>query len=147
MHLAFDTAGNLYVSNYLSANVSKITPSWTSTIFASTGSYPRGIAFDTAGNLYVSNYLSDNVSKITSSQASQWVHLYSTTNPNYIGVVKDDVALNDTANVIVSGVVDGFVWLVVWSQYKATSTWDIAVTTTAIEVIWRAVSTTKLLLS
>jgi hypothetical protein len=145
--LTFDANGDLYVVNRWSNNISKITPDWASSIFVSVGDSPHDLTFDANGNLYVANSWSDNISKITISQVTRWIRQYSTTNPDYIGVVKDDVTLNDTANVIVSGVVDGFIWLTPWYQYKAKPTWDIEVTTTAIEVIWRAISETKLLLS
>ena len=62
--ITIDSAGNLYVANEYSDNVSKITPLGESTIFASTGSNPRGITIDASGNIYTANYVSNNVTKI-----------------------------------------------------------------------------------
>src|SRR5215468_8615142 len=51
--LAFDVAGNLYVTSFL-GHIYKFTPGGTRTTFAS-GLNPGGLAFDSAGNLYVSD--------------------------------------------------------------------------------------------
>ena len=57
--LAFDSAGNLYASDFNSGNgglIWKFTPDGVGSVFASTGSkLPEGLAFDSAGNLYVAN--------------------------------------------------------------------------------------------
>jgi sugar lactone lactonase YvrE len=54
--LAFDAAGNLYVTNRSSANsVSKVTPGGTVSTFSGGFDKPSGLAFDAAGNLYVSS--------------------------------------------------------------------------------------------
>ena len=59
--LAFDSAGNLYVSNAANAGtgnntIEKFTPGGVGSLFASSGlSTPEGLAFDSAGNLYASN--------------------------------------------------------------------------------------------
>ena len=54
--LAFDTQGNLFVSNFSTSTVSKITPDGTVTTFATGFTSPAGLAFDTSGNLYVANF-------------------------------------------------------------------------------------------
>ena len=55
--LAFDSAGNLYVSNGGNNTIKKFTPDGVGSVFASTGLYnPMGLAFDNAGNLYAANY-------------------------------------------------------------------------------------------
>src|SRR5262249_52102062 len=51
--LAFDVAGNLYVTSFL-GHIYKFTPGGVRTTFAS-GLNPGGLAFDSAGNLYVSD--------------------------------------------------------------------------------------------
>jgi len=65
--LAFDTAGNLYVSNGNSNTVSKINSTGTvvSLSFASGFNGPYAMAFDTAGNLYVAN--ANTVAKVNAS--------------------------------------------------------------------------------
>jgi len=60
-----DQAGNLYVANYASNSVTKITPSGESTTFGPTGGGPRGLAVDALGNIYTANIESSTVSKIT----------------------------------------------------------------------------------
>src|SRR5262249_35142036 len=64
--LAFDTVGNLYVANYDSGTVTKVTPAGTVSTFASgLGRPDGGLAFDTAGNLYVSDFGNNLVRKVT----------------------------------------------------------------------------------
>jgi DNA-binding beta-propeller fold protein YncE len=64
--LAFDSAGNLFVSNYLGNTVTKITPDGVSSLFASTGlNRPAAIAFDPGGDLYVMNRAASNIEKFT----------------------------------------------------------------------------------
>jgi sugar lactone lactonase YvrE len=64
--LLVDGLGNVYVANSNSNNVSKITPSGVSTIFASVGNVPSGIVKDSSDNLYTPDAGSNQVSKITS---------------------------------------------------------------------------------
>lgn len=80
--LAIDSSGNLYVTEWDSATVRKITPSGVVTTVA--GSFgqkgnvdgtggaarfrtPSGIAVDSSGNIYISDVGNDNIRKITSS--------------------------------------------------------------------------------
>jgi DNA-binding beta-propeller fold protein YncE len=63
--LAFDSLGNLYVTNGISGTIEKITPSGVATVFASGLHEPTGLAFDSLGNLYVANYSTYAISKIT----------------------------------------------------------------------------------
>jgi len=63
--ITIDLSGNIYTSNRGSDNVSKITQSGVSTIFASVGLTPVGITIDSAGNLYTPNLNDNDVSKVT----------------------------------------------------------------------------------
>ena len=63
--ITIDSSGNIYTANYNSNNVTKITPSGSSSIFGTTGSNPREITIDSSGNIYAANYGSNNVTKIT----------------------------------------------------------------------------------
>ena len=67
--IVIDAAGNLYVANALSDNVSKITPDGTSTILGATGPCTHNIAIDPEGYIYTTNYCSDNVSKFAKAVA------------------------------------------------------------------------------
>ena len=63
--MAVDRAGNLYIANYSSSTVTKITPAGVSTKCGETGLHPRGIAIDASGNIYTSNVDDNTVTKIT----------------------------------------------------------------------------------
>jgi DNA-binding beta-propeller fold protein YncE len=64
--MAFDSAGNLYVANYLNSIILKYDSHGRASLFYSTGlSNPQGIAFDQSGNLFVANYWSGDILKIT----------------------------------------------------------------------------------
>jgi hypothetical protein len=70
--LAFDGAGNLFVSNYGDHRIYKFTPGGVRTTFATFTSGlkgPQGLAFDSAGNLYVANSLSNNILKYSPAGA------------------------------------------------------------------------------
>ncbi len=54
--LAFDAAGNLFVSNYDDNSIQKFTSGGVSSVFATGLNGPLGLAFDSAGNLYAANY-------------------------------------------------------------------------------------------
>jgi sugar lactone lactonase YvrE len=64
--LAFDAASNLYVANYNSNTISKVTPAGAVSTFVTSGlNGPRGLAFDAAGNLFVANWGNSTISKVT----------------------------------------------------------------------------------
>lgn len=53
--LAFDSSGNLYVSEAVNMRVEKITPSGSRSVFASELAFPTGLAFDVNNNLFVAD--------------------------------------------------------------------------------------------
>src|SRR5262249_38487298 len=65
--LTFDGQGNLYVANYASNSVDRISRDGTRTQFASGGHLkgPIGLVADESGNIYVANYASGTVARIT----------------------------------------------------------------------------------
>lgn len=70
--LAFDSEGNLFVSNLGDNTIAKITPSGAKSVFASKTNDPflagpEGLAFDSAGNLYVANGDSAVIERFTAA--------------------------------------------------------------------------------
>lgn len=65
--MTFDKQGNLYVANFNSNTVDRISRDGTRTVFASGGHLkgPIGLVADDAGNLYVANYSGGTVARIT----------------------------------------------------------------------------------
>lgn len=66
--MAFDSKGNIFVAESISAGnsvVSKITPTGIKTLFASGFSIPQALAFDNSGNLFVSDGLAGTITKIS----------------------------------------------------------------------------------
>ncbi|GAB5401151.1 MAG: hypothetical protein Aureis2KO_27360 [Aureisphaera sp.] len=65
--IVFDSADNFYVCNCGNGTIQKVTPSGTSTVFASGSVFacPNGITIDENDNLYVSNFSNTNIVKIT----------------------------------------------------------------------------------
>jgi sugar lactone lactonase YvrE len=70
--IVFDSADNFYVCNCGNGTIQKVTPSGTSTLFASGGEFacPNGITIDENDNLYVSNFSNNNIVKITPAGAT-----------------------------------------------------------------------------
>ncbi len=62
--LLFDTAGNLYGSNYEGATIFKMTPNGTVSTFANGFTTPNGLAFDQAGFLYMADNVGNRIYKI-----------------------------------------------------------------------------------
>lgn len=86
-NICMDTAGNIYVSDFLNQRIRKISTTGIVSTVAGTGSpgyldgpdsiaqfnYPRGIAVDDAGNLYVSDSWNHRIRKIdTNGNVSTW---------------------------------------------------------------------------
>lgn len=65
--MTFDKQGNLYVANFNSNTVDRISRDGTRSVFASGGHLkgPIGLVADDAGNLYVANYSGGTVARIT----------------------------------------------------------------------------------
>ena len=63
--LAFDSAGNLFVSDASDSAIYKFTTNGVQSTFASGLNTPRGLAFDAAGNLYEADAGSGNIYKFT----------------------------------------------------------------------------------
>jgi DNA-binding beta-propeller fold protein YncE len=93
--ITIDTNGNIYTSNSVSNNVTKITPSEFFSILGTTGTNPQGITIDTSGNIYTANATYNNVSKITPEGVST---ILGTTGTNPQGITIDTSGNIYTAN-------------------------------------------------
>jgi len=64
--LAFDRQGNMYVANFTSNSIDRISPDGSKTQFCSGANIkgPIGLAVDDSGNVYVANYQGGNVVRI-----------------------------------------------------------------------------------
>ena len=51
--LAFDSAGNLFVANFSTSSVSKVTPAGVVSLFFNGLPGPKSVCLDTTGNIYV----------------------------------------------------------------------------------------------
>jgi sugar lactone lactonase YvrE len=75
---AFDSAGNLWVTDYLNQQIHKYTPEQlaagasTPAVSISTQEWPWGIAFDAHGNLWVSFYTGNDVLEYAASDVAAW---------------------------------------------------------------------------
>jgi sugar lactone lactonase YvrE len=65
--MVFDTAGNLYGSDFNGNKVYKITPQGFATTFVSGLANPNGLAFDSNGNLFVVEYSGGRIHKYNSN--------------------------------------------------------------------------------
>ena len=64
--VAVDKTGNLYVANYNSNTIQKVTPDGTASVFASANlNGPAGLALDGFGNLYVANAGGNTITKFS----------------------------------------------------------------------------------
>ena len=68
--LAFDSAGNLFVTDGWRSKIKKVTPGGVATDFATVGSNPTGLACDASGNLFVGEASTDSIIKVTPTGAS-----------------------------------------------------------------------------
>jgi DNA-binding beta-propeller fold protein YncE len=84
--LAFDRAGNLYVSNVDSDTIEKFAPDGTDLgVFASTGlNKPLGLMFDSAGNLYAANRGNDTIEKFSATGADLGVFAHTYPKPHFM---------------------------------------------------------------
>lgn len=63
--LSFDLDGNLYVANYTTNVILKVTPAGNVSVFASGFNGPVDVVVDCIGTLFVSNYVGNSISKVT----------------------------------------------------------------------------------
>lgn len=85
--IEFDADGNMYIVNYSSATINKITPKGSVTVISSGGIYgtlmwPSDIAFDSQGNTYIMN--NDRINKIDSVGNISYI-----ANGGIFGTIKD----------------------------------------------------------
>jgi tetratricopeptide (TPR) repeat protein len=70
--LAFDRTGNLYIANYASDTIDRISPDGTKATFSSGSNLkgPIGVAVDPTGNVYVANYKGGTIVRINPAGVS-----------------------------------------------------------------------------
>lgn len=70
--LAFDHNGNLYIANFTSNSIDRISPDGTKTAFSSGSNLkgPIGVAVDASGNVYVANYSGGTLARINPAGVS-----------------------------------------------------------------------------
>ena len=101
--IVLDSNGNVYTANSSANNVTKITPTGVSSVYASTGagSSPRDIAIDGSGNIYTANYDSANVTKINTSGTPT---LFANT-----GSTPNSIAIDSSGNVYVGSANENYI--------------------------------------
>ncbi len=67
--MAFDSEGNLYISQYQGSAVHKFGVDGTVSVFADGFNTPNGLAVDATGHLYVANVFGGRISRVTSGGA------------------------------------------------------------------------------
>lgn len=113
--LVLDKEGNIYVSQYDSTVVRRVTPGGEVSIYASGFSAPNGLAIDSSGVLYVTNAQGGRVSKVTPGGTVVQQFISGLANPTGVAVSPaqdtlyiahyqssriSKVALADSSNVI-----------------------------------------------
>jgi streptogramin lyase len=83
-----DSVGNVFVANYGSNSVTKITPLGVSSILGVTSGFPSDVAIDSAGNIYTANNNANNVNKITPLGV---VTIFATTGSSPDGITIDSM--------------------------------------------------------
>ncbi len=92
---AWDSQGNLYVSNWLSGDIRRVTPAGDLTVFATGFSGPSGLAFDPNGNLIVSSYRANTLHRV-SPDGSVAPYVSDLNGP--VGIVYDEDGVLYVAN-------------------------------------------------
>jgi hypothetical protein len=93
--VAVDQSGNVWVANYGSNNVTKLSSAGATLGTYSVGSNPIGVAVDQSGNVWVANASSNNVTKLSSAGATLGTYSVGS-GPQY------DVAVDQSGNVWVA---------------------------------------------
>jgi streptogramin lyase len=93
-YVAVDQSGNVWVANYGSATVTKLSSAGATLGTYSVGSNPQYVAVDQSGNVWVTNAGSNNVTKLSSAGAT--LGTYS------VGIYPQDVAVDQSGNVWVA---------------------------------------------
>ena len=66
-HVALDSAGNVYASDYFGGRIRKITPFGVVSTINVALNKPSGVVVDSSGNIYVAEYVSSHIVKISPS--------------------------------------------------------------------------------
>jgi 6-phosphogluconolactonase (cycloisomerase 2 family) len=93
-----DQSGNVWVANYGSANVTKLSSAGATLGTYSVGSSHVGVAVDQSGNVWVANYGSNNVTKMSSGSNGVLVPLVQNFSQNtsiLLGVAATSVTVSN----------------------------------------------------
>jgi hypothetical protein len=99
--VAVDQSGNVWVANYGSANVTKLSSAGATLGTYSVGTIPIGVAVDQSGNVWVANQGSNNVTKLSSGSNGVLVPLVQNL-PQASGpaITPTSVSINGGANTV-----------------------------------------------
>jgi DNA-binding beta-propeller fold protein YncE len=108
--LAFDGAGNLFVSNLQGDSITRIDPLGNVSLWATSASLldgPAAIAFDSMGDLYVANFQGGNITKISADGSN--LSNFATIGNTPIGLAFDTVPEPSIYYLLILGAAGAFV--------------------------------------
>ncbi len=88
----FDSQGNMYVANYNTGDITKLTPKGESTLFVDIGSagFASGIAIDSHDNIFVASFAGNAIYKVDlSGKKELWIKDKRLNGP--VGIVMDEM--------------------------------------------------------
>jgi sugar lactone lactonase YvrE len=98
--VSVDSAGNVYIADWASGNILKVSPGGVMTTVWNNINFPEDVAVDSSGNLYIADSRDNRVLKVNPSTGSM-VNVAGTGKPGYDGEGSaNSVKLNNPAGVV-----------------------------------------------